>query len=65
MDSRSNQSLLMHLATPETRQNHQLLRVSSWRALYGPEREVIFRQVHEPGRQGLSDLTDMADLGIW
>ena len=26
--------------------------------------EVIFRQVHEPGRMGLSDFTDMADLAI-
>jgi hypothetical protein len=25
---------------------------------------VIFRQVHEPGRMGLSDFTDMADLGV-
>src|SRR5438067_2315572 len=39
-------------------------RIRSWRALYGEEQEVIFRQVHEPGRMGLSDFTDMADLGI-
>jgi transposase InsO family protein len=39
-------------------------RVRSWRALYGAEKEVIFRQVHEPGRMGLSDFTDMADLGV-
>jgi transposase InsO family protein len=39
-------------------------RVRSWRALHGPEQEVIFRQVHEPGRMGLSDFTDMADLAI-
>lgn len=39
-------------------------RIRSWRALYGPEREVIFRQVHEPGRQGLSDFTDMAELDV-
>jgi hypothetical protein len=39
-------------------------RVRAWRALHGPEREVIFRQVHEPGRLGLSDVTDMAPLGI-
>ncbi len=25
-------------------------RISSWKALYGPEKEVIFRQIHEPGR---------------
>lgn len=39
-------------------------RISRWRALHGAEREVIFRQVQEPGRMGLSDFTDMADLGI-
>jgi transposase InsO family protein len=39
-------------------------RIRSWRALHGTEREVMFRQVHEPGRMGLSDFTDMAELGI-
>lgn len=39
-------------------------RVRAWRAEHGPAREVIFRQVHEPGRMGLSDFTDMADLRI-
>lgn len=39
-------------------------RVRAWRAVYGPEQEVIFRQTHEPGRLGLSDFTDMADLGV-
>ena len=39
-------------------------RIRSWRALHGEEQEVIFRQTHEPGRMGLSDFTDMADLGI-
>jgi len=39
-------------------------RVRSWRAIYGADQEVIFRQVHEPGRMGLSDFTDMADLGV-
>jgi hypothetical protein len=34
-------------------------RVRLWRALRGPDQEVIFRQVHEPGRLGLSDFTDM------
>jgi transposase InsO family protein len=35
-------------------------RVRAWRALNGEEREVVFRQVHEPGRMGLSDFTEMA-----
>lgn len=39
-------------------------RIRSWRALHGGEQEVIFRQVHEPGRMGLSDFTDMAELGV-
>jgi transposase InsO family protein len=39
-------------------------RIRSWRALHGPEQEVIFRQMHEPGRMGLSDFTDMAELAI-
>lgn len=39
-------------------------RIRAWRALHGANQEVIFRQVHEPGRMGLSDFTDMADLGV-
>ena len=39
-------------------------RVRAWRAIHGPEQEVIFRQVHEPGRQGLSDFTEMKDEAV-
>ncbi|MBA3527080.1 MAG: IS21 family transposase, partial [Sphingomonas sp.] len=39
-------------------------RIRAWRAIHGDEQEVIFRQVHEPGRAGLSDFTDMGDAGI-
>jgi len=39
-------------------------RVRAWRAMHGPEQEVIFRQVHKPGRLGQSDFTDMNDLEI-
>jgi hypothetical protein len=39
-------------------------RVRSWRAIHGEEQEVIFRQVHEPGRVGLSDFTDMGHAGV-
>jgi hypothetical protein len=39
-------------------------RIRGWRGGDGPEQEVIFRQIHEPGRMGLSDFTDMADLAI-
>jgi len=39
-------------------------RIRGWRAIHGADQEVIFRQLHEPGRMGLSDFTDMADLGV-
>ena len=39
-------------------------RIRAWRALNGAERDVIFRQEHPPGRLGLSDFTDMRDLGV-
>ena len=39
-------------------------RIAGWRALNGPNRDVIFRQEHPPGRLGLSDLTDMGGLGV-
>ena len=39
-------------------------RVRDWRALHGPERDVIFEQVHEPGREGAFDFTHATDLGV-
>ena len=39
-------------------------RIRLWQALRGPEREVIFRQEHPPGQQGLSDFTDATELGV-
>jgi transposase InsO family protein len=39
-------------------------RIRAWRALHGAERDVIFRQIHEPGRMGLSDFTDMGELQV-
>lgn len=39
-------------------------RVRDWRALHGPERDVIFSQSPEPGRMGLSDFTDASKLGV-
>ena len=39
-------------------------RVRAWRAVHGEDREIMFRQVHEAGRMGLSDFTDMGDLGV-
>ncbi len=39
-------------------------RIRSWRAIHGEEQEVIFRQMHEPGRLGLSDFTVMGNSGV-
>jgi transposase InsO family protein len=39
-------------------------RIRRWRAVHGPDQEVIFRQIHEPGRLGLSDFTDMGDQPV-
>jgi len=39
-------------------------RMRAWRTLAGPERDVIFRQEHAPGRLGLSDFTDTSVLGV-
>ncbi len=51
-----------HLSTGARRTLER--RIRSWRAHHGADQEVIFRQVHEPGRMGLSDFTDMVDLGV-
>ena len=34
-------------------------RVKAWKALHGPDKEVMFRQRQEAGRQGLSDFTEL------
>jgi hypothetical protein len=39
-------------------------RIGRWRALYSPERDVMFRQEHPSARMGLSDFTAMAAVGI-
>jgi hypothetical protein len=38
--------------------------IARWRALHGPEREVIFEQQHTPGERAQSDFTHMDDLGV-
>jgi len=38
--------------------------IAVWRVRHGPEQEVIFPQVHYPGRIAQSDFTHMTDLGI-
>ena len=64
-------TLLRHLqltdpeAFPDDRVRRTLeRRVRDWRALHGPERDVIFRQTPEPGRMALSDFTDASGLGV-
>lgn len=64
-------TLLRHLqmadpeAFPDDRVRRTLeRRVRNWRALHGPERDVIFRQTPEPGRMALSDFTDARELGV-
>jgi hypothetical protein len=37
--------------------------IARWRAVYGPEQEVIFPQRHQPGERAQSDFTHMEDLG--
>jgi len=39
-------------------------RISHWRAMAGPPKEIFFPQQHEPGARGLSDFTIMTDSGV-
>jgi len=39
-------------------------RVKAWKAVYGPKKEVMFRQEHIPGRLGLSDFTKLKNVMI-
>lgn len=39
-------------------------RVKDWRARYGPDKEVMFPQVHGPGLRGLSDFTLLKDVVV-
>jgi transposase InsO family protein len=39
-------------------------RVKDWRARFGPEREVMFPQVHGPGLRALSDFTTLKGVDI-
>ena len=39
-------------------------RVAEWKALYGADQDVMFRQIQQPGRMGLSDFTDVSGLGV-
>ena len=39
-------------------------RVRIWRGLHGPDVEIFFPQIHQPGMQGQSDFTSMNSLDI-
>ena len=64
-------TLLRHLQQqyPENFQDDRIRRtlerrVQNWRALHGPEKDIIFRQVPEPGYMCQSDFTDADSLDI-
>ena len=38
--------------------------IATWRVQHGPEQEVMFPQVHEPGKVAQSDFTHMTDLDV-
>ena len=53
------------LAFPDDRIRRTLeRRIRQWRALNGPERDIIFRQSPEPGYMAQSDFTHADDLGV-
>lgn len=49
---------------PDTMLRTLQRRVQNWRASSGPEKEIIFRQKHPPGWQGMSDFTNANSLGV-
>jgi transposase InsO family protein len=53
-----------HPELPEGVRRTMERRIRQWRAMNGKDRDVIFRQVQEPGRMGLSDFTEMGDLAV-
>lgn len=64
-------TLLRHLQQqrPEEFQDDSIRRtlerrVRDWRALHGPERDIIFRQAPDPGYMCQSDFTDADGLGV-
>ena len=54
----------LHPELPASTRRTVERRVREWKALHGPEREVVFVQKHRPGRRGYSDFTAMAKLGV-
>src|ERR1700693_6086712 len=54
----------LHPELPDHVRRTMERRIRQWRAMKGQDRDVIFRQVQEPGRMGLSDFTEMGDLAV-
>ena len=54
----------LHPELPASTRRTVERRVREWKAVHGPEREVVFVQKHRPGRRGYSDFTAMAKLGV-
>jgi hypothetical protein len=38
--------------------------IARWRAVHGPDKDVIFEQCHKPGERAQSDFTHMEGLGV-
>lgn len=38
--------------------------IQRWRAIHGPDKDVIFEQCHQPGERAQSDFTHMEDLRV-
>jgi hypothetical protein len=38
--------------------------IARWKAIHGPEQDVIFVQQRKPGERPQSDFTHMDDLGV-
>jgi len=49
---------------PNARKRTFQRRVKAWKALRGPDKEVMFRQRQEAGRLGLSDFTEPKDVEV-
>jgi hypothetical protein len=39
-------------------------RIKQWKAIQGPAKEVMFRQIHQPGSLGVSDFTHPKDIKV-
>ena len=39
-------------------------RLKKWKAMYGPEKDIIFCQEHYPGKMGISDFTTLKNVQI-